>query len=64
MDLLKSKTLWFNVITIAIGIVQVVAKTYPIPTEVLALIVGVGNVILRMFTEMPINTIGGLRIRQ
>ncbi len=54
-----SKVLYFNVITIAIGIAQVVSQTYPVPTETLALIVGIGNMLLRMFaTSTPIS-VGG-----
>ena len=58
----KSKALWFNVVTIALGIIQVVAKTYTIPTEILALIVGIGNILLRMFSDNVPLTVGGKRI--
>lgn len=50
-----SKTIWFNVITVALGIMQVVSDTYPIPTEALSMIIGVGNVVLRFLTT---NSIG------
>ena len=53
----SSKTFWFNVITILLGFAEVVAKTYPIPPEVLALIIGLGNLVLRMITSQPV-TIG------
>lgn len=50
-----SKTLWFNVITILIGVLEVVSQTYPIPQNILALIVGIGNMLLRIFdTNKPI----------
>jgi hypothetical protein len=51
----KSRTLWFNVITILIGVVQVIAKTYPIPVDVLALIIALGNMILRVISGQPIS---------
>ena len=50
----KSKTFWFNLITIAIGVVQVVSKTYPIPNELLGLIIGLGNLFLRTLTDKPL----------
>lgn len=49
-----SKTLWFNVITIILGVVQVITKTYPIETEALALIMGVGNMLLRILDGQPL----------
>jgi hypothetical protein len=49
-----SKTLWFNVVTILLGVVQVVTDVYPIPTEYLALIMGTGNVLLRFITSKKI----------
>jgi hypothetical protein len=57
-SLFASKTFWFNIITIALGIIQVISKTYPIPTETLALIIGIGNILLRIFTGEPV-TVGG-----
>ena len=53
-NLFKSKTFWFNVITIAIGIVEVISKVYVIPADILALINGIGNVVLRMFSGQPV----------
>jgi len=50
----KSKTFWLNAITILIGIVQVVSKTYTIPTNTLLLINGVGNLLLKMIGGQPI----------
>ena len=45
-----SKTVWFNVITATLGVVQVLSGTIAIPTEVLTAIVGIGNVLLRLVT--------------
>jgi len=45
-----SKTLWFNVITIMLGILQVVTDVYPIDPALLAMLMGIGNVLLRFFT--------------
>jgi len=47
----KSKTLYFNLITILLGVVQVVSNVYYIPTDILALINGIGNVLLRFLTK-------------
>ena len=54
----KSKTFWFNALTVGLGIVEVVSKTYPIPPQILALINGFGNMFLRMITNEVI-TFGG-----
>ncbi len=62
-DLLSSKTFWFNAITILIGVVQVVSNTYPLPTEALALIVGIGNLVLRLLTTEKISSIGGIKLK-
>jgi len=57
-SILKSKTLWFNVITIAIGLVEVITKTYPIDPQALAFIMGFGNFLLRLLSGDAL-TIGG-----
>jgi len=49
-----SKVLWFNIITILIGVIQVISKTYPIDTEVLAVIMGIGNMLLRILDGQPL----------
>lgn len=60
-DLFSSRTFWFNAITIVLGVLEVITKTYPIPPEAFVLIMGIGNLILRMLTEEKIGSIGGLR---
>ena len=50
-SLFKSKTLYFNLLTILLGVVQVVRNVYYIPTDILALINGIGNVLLRFLTK-------------
>lgn len=50
----RSRTVWFNIITIALGVVQVVSDVYAIPTDMLALVNGVGNVLLRFLTSSSI----------
>lgn len=50
----QSKTLWYNIVTIALGIVQVVSDVYIIPTEILTLVNGIGNVVLRFLTSTGI----------
>lgn len=49
-----SKTIWFNIITIVLGIIQVISNSYAIPSEILATINGVGNLILRVITSTSI----------
>ena len=49
-----SKTLWFNIVTLALGIVQLVSDVYIIPEDYLALILGVGNLVLRFLTSKPL----------
>lgn len=53
-NIFNSKTFWFNTITILIGVIQVVNKSYPIPPEILGLIMGFGNLILRTLTGEPV----------
>ena len=50
----KSKTVWFNVITIGLGIMGVFNQTYPIDPQTMAFIVGIGNLILRLISEEKI----------
>lgn len=57
----KSKTFWFNIITILLGIIEVVNKTYPISAQVLAMIMGFGNLILRLISGEQL-TFGGRTI--
>ena len=49
-----SKVLLFNIFTILLGTLQVITKTYPINVEALAMIVGVGNMLLRILDGKPI----------
>jgi hypothetical protein len=53
----QSKTIWFNLITILLGTIQVVTNTCPIPTDVLALLMGLGNFVLRLVTNTGIQGI-------
>jgi len=50
-----SKTLWFNALTLALGIFEVVSQTYVFPPDMLILVNGVGNVILRFLTKEGID---------
>lgn len=54
----KSKTFWFNVVTILIGVVEVISNTYPIDPQVLLLINGLGNLFLRLLSGDPITIAG------
>lgn len=51
----KSKTLWFNLIVLLMGSVQLYADTYPVPPEVLGLILGIGNLLLRFVTNTKLS---------
>ena len=46
-----SRTLYFNAITLTLGIVDVVAGLGVVDPSILALVMGVGNVLLRFVTE-------------
>ncbi len=49
-----SKTIWFNLITIALGILGAVNDVYPVDPKMLALVNGIGNVFLRFLTTQKI----------
>ena len=51
----KSKTLWLNIIALAISIVEITWQTYPLDPKEQVLILAVLNGILRIFfTNQPI----------
>ena len=50
----KSKTLWFNLLTILLGCFLVVNNTYPIPADVVTLVTGIINVLLRFLTSQKV----------
>jgi hypothetical protein len=52
----KSKTIWFNIITICLGFFQVVNQNIPIPAQYLAYINAVGNLILRFITDTKLTS--------
>jgi len=49
-----SKTICFNLITIALGIIGVINDVYAIDPKSLALVNGIGNVFLRFLTTQKI----------
>ncbi len=51
-----SKTIWFNVITVSLGIIGQVSGIFPISDhpKLYASVIAVGNIILRFLTEKPI----------
>lgn len=52
-----SKTLWFNIITLIIGIIGQATEIFPMDAQtakVFALIIAAGNFILRFMTSEPI----------
>ena len=51
----QSVVLWFNVVTILLGVLEVVSKSYYIPQEYLGMFMGIGNIILRVLRpEVPL----------
>lgn len=53
----QSKTLWFNVITLILGLGSVLVKIVPAPVGALitTVVIPLGNIILRIwFTNVPI----------
>lgn len=50
----KSKTMWFNVITLTLGILEVINGVYLVDTQQLLLINGVGNLLLRYVTNTAV----------
>lgn len=59
----KSKTLWFNIITVGLAILQLVPGIYPVPPEVLTFVLGVGNILLRLVTVGPIKGTSGENVQ-
>ena len=53
-NIITSRTFWFNIITVAIGIVGVINKSFPIDPQVIMYINGAGNILLRLLTNKPI----------
>lgn len=52
----ESRTIWFNIITTALGIVAELSNTFPVSDhpKLWISIVAVGNIILRLLTEKPL----------
>jgi len=50
----KSKTMWFNVITLTLGILEVFNGVYLVGAQQLLLINGVGNLLLRYVTDTAV----------
>lgn len=51
---LKSKTVWFNVITGVLAVVDKLSGTDLVSAEILAIVVTVGNFALRFLTSKPL----------
>lgn len=55
----KSKTLWFNIITVLVGVIGEVTDVFTLNAQVSKIFAGilaVGNFILRFLTETPVTT--------
>ena len=50
----KSLTVWFNVASLALGLVVGLSEYVPIPPEVVAMVVAAGNVLLRFKTNVGV----------
>lgn len=51
----KSKVLWFNLIVLIMGSVDLLSTVITIPTEVLTLVAGFGNLLLRFITNKKLS---------
>jgi len=50
----KSKTMWFNAITLILAVLEVISGVYLIDSKVLMLINGLGNIGLRFITKTKV----------
>ena len=51
----QSKTLWFNIITLVLSTLDTLSGSGFIKPEIYAIIVAIGNVVLRLwFTDKPV----------
>ena len=50
----KSKTMWFNAITLALGVLEIINGVYLVDSQQLLLINGVGNLLLRYVTNTAV----------
>ncbi len=50
-----SRTVWFNVLTLALGIFELVTQTYTVNPHTIFLFNGIGNLILRFVTTKPLS---------
>lgn len=46
----RSRTIWFNIITILVGMIEVITPLNILPIEMITLIGGIGNLCLRTIT--------------
>lgn len=53
-NLLASKTFWFNLLTIALLVIQKAGEFTWIPNDIVVWILTIGNVILRLLTNTAI----------
>lgn len=56
-SLWKSKTMWFNLLTAAAELAQVLSGTRLVPTETLAVASAVINIGLRLVTDTPVHVV-------
>jgi len=50
----KSKTVWFNLITLALGVIEILNGVYVVDAQQLLLVNGVGNLFLRSITDTAV----------
>jgi len=50
----KSKTIWFNLITLALGVLEILNGVYMVDAQQLLLVNGVGNLLLRYVTDTAV----------
>jgi len=49
-----SKRFWLNAIAIAISIIGIITKTYPVSPEIIAVTVGILNLVLAQLSDKPL----------
>jgi hypothetical protein len=57
----KSKTVWFNIIALALAVYGIVDKSYFLDPKITALVFGIGNIFIRFITTGAVgfSAIGG-----
>ncbi len=55
IGILKSKTIWFNILTLGLAAFGIITDQYPIDPKLLLSINGIGNLFLRALTTRALS---------